>query len=106
MDKIKPYLFWIICGILLLVEIMLAVTLEPVNSKKKTAMQAAKALNSEVSKLENGYGAKADTEPKPTIMIDNEKRFIEMQTDVLLTDNWMPSLQKVKEQLDTHKANV
>ena len=35
MDKIKPYLFWIICGAILLVELILIAVIEPVNEDKK-----------------------------------------------------------------------
>ncbi|NRA39512.1 MAG: hypothetical protein HRU15_15330 [Planctomycetes bacterium] len=106
MDKIKPYLFWIICGVLLIAELVVALTLEPVNSNNKTAVQATKALNSEVSSLSGGYGVKADNDPVDPFKIDDWELFQKMQEDYLLTSKWKPALDGVKKELETHKANV
>lgn len=106
MDKIKPYLFWIICGVLLLIEIGLMLTLEPVNSKKKTAMQAARALNAQMQSLSSGYGAKADNQPPKEFEIDDGSYFNTLKAQYLVTAKWQQPLEKVKTELEAHKENV
>jgi len=97
MDKIQPYLFWIVCGVLLSVELILIVVLEPVNSNNKTAVQAAEALNNEFNTL------RTRIEPVDAFSTGVYLPFSETP---LQTKMWLPILNKINEDLDTHKSNI
>ncbi len=106
MDKIKPYLFWIICGAILLVELILIAVLEPVNADNKNVYKAALELNKTVKSFKTKFHERTDAELPNSFAIDEVKYFQELQTNFLVSPSWMPGLQQVERDLQTHKSNV
>ena len=105
MDKIKPYMFWIICGVVLLVELMLAFTLDPVNADGNNVVNATKKLNKQVKDF-GVYVEKADNTPPKAFAIDNVEYFNKLNADYLVSKSWMSGLNQVQNELRTHKENV
>lgn len=105
MDKIKPYMFWIICGVVLLIELVLAFTLDPVNADGNNVYKATKKLNDTVEDF-GVYVEKAGNKPPKSFAIDNVDYFKQLQKEYLVSKSWMAGLNQVQSELREHKQNV
>ncbi len=106
MDKIKPYLFWIICGVVLIIELVLITVMQPVNDDGKDVYKATRALNDAVDSFDKGYVNRTKQLPPSSFAIDNVDYFNNIKQSYLVSDSWMPGLQQVDKNLKTHKKNV
>lgn len=106
MDKIKPYLFWIICGVVLLVEVVLIVVMQPVNDEGKDVYKATAALNTTVSDFDSKYINRTVASAPSSFAIDKVEFFNEIKSAYLVSESWLPGLQQVDRDLKTHKQTV
>lgn len=106
MDQIKPYLFWIICGVILLIELVMIFTMEPVNDNNHNVYKATRELNATVKNFQSDYVARTQERPPASFAIDDVSYFNRIQDDYLVSENWLNGLRQVERDLDTHKQNV
>lgn len=88
MNKAKPYLFWIVCGAILIVELIMAAVLTPTDAEGRTAADVKMALDSENPNLERLAKRAANNSPNREFDPRSEQDIKALTEDYLITSQW------------------
>lgn len=107
MNAIKPYLFWIVCGGILLVLLVLAVVLDPAY-KGKNAEQATDYLSRTYREVEPlvGKAQRTVTSPPKEINPNRPQQIKQMEEEYLITDRWEGKLRTLQAEAETERRQV
>ncbi len=110
MNKVRPYLFWIICGAIVLIELVLMLGFAPSEGEttpeqaKENVDKAKRSLDKKQKKAVHAPPANREFDPLVKADID------ELTNDYLATDSWKPplsaELQRYSEQLTKIKTHL
>ncbi len=105
MNAIKPYLFWVICGALLLIEVVVCVTIEPTTDKGKNVADAKVFLDKEFKKVKKLRMKSQNT--LPAFFDPNDlEGFSRIQEDYLISNRWESGLRGLKKLCETQQTSI
>lgn len=89
MNQVKQNLFWIICGVALVVELVIAmVVLVPADDKGRSAMEVAKDLDTQDAQLTKLHALARKGDPEGEWDVESAERRTALLNDYLKTSNW------------------
>jgi hypothetical protein len=94
MKSIKPYLFWLVIGVVCVVVIGAGVTLRPASTKGDSVQKVTEKLNSQYKKLEAlAIRAREEISSYPTT---DPAIFDQLRDDYMVTKRWESGLDRLK----------
>lgn len=108
MNKIKPYLFWIVCGIIILVELVLLLAISPASSDgTRSPAEVAQGLNNDKKVLDGLFAkAKAGSPAGETFDPEKPESIGRLYDKWLPTDAWKPVLARQLEQYAQQQTGI
>ena len=94
MNKVKPYLFWIICGIILLVEIVVVLVISPTGKGDKSAEDVKKELDADNKKLTLLFDRASQGSPSGEFDAENKDHIAQLTTKWLPAPSWKSVLEQ------------
>jgi len=89
MNQVKQNLFWIICGVALVVELVIAmVVLVPADDQGRSAMEVAKDLDTQDAQLTKLHALARKGDPEGEWDVESAERRTALLNDYLKTSNW------------------
>lgn len=108
MNKVKPYLFWIICGVILLVELVVVVAITPTGKGDKAPEVVKKDLDEDNKKLTILFDRASQGSPSGEFDAENKEHIAQLTTKWLPAPSWKRVLeehvQKYRVQTGTIRA--
>ncbi|MBA3685684.1 MAG: hypothetical protein H0W72_10665, partial [Planctomycetes bacterium] len=103
MNQLKPYFYWIACGIALLVLIIVAFVWTPSDAQLGDPYAVKKTLDTEYAKLEKLDKRAKKGDPAGVFDAENKQDIDKLTNDYLLTGKWLdvltPHVSKYEQQL-------
>ena len=103
--QIKPYTFWIVAGVIVLVELGLLGLYAPTDADGRTPEQVKGALDEDFKKLQDLYD-RAGREPKGVYDPENPTDIANLTTQYLLTPRWKGVLQPLVDKYEAQLGDV
>jgi hypothetical protein len=103
--QIKPYAFWIVSGVIILVELGLIAFYPLTDADGKTPEEVKAALDNDFKKLQDLYD-RAGREPKGVYDAENPTDIANLTTQYLLTPRWKNVLQPLVDKYTVQLADI